>query len=51
MIMLWAFAAFAVVVVGAWAQDRWPRSIIARIMALFCGAWFAGVWLAVFLLS
>lgn len=49
MIMLWVFAAFAGVVVGAWTQDRWPRSILARIVAMFGAAWFAGVWLGVWL--
>lgn len=51
MTLLWFFGAVAVLVAGAWVQDRWPRSIAARVVALMCSAWFAGTWLALFLLS
>jgi hypothetical protein len=51
MILVWVALAFGGVVAGAWVQDRWPRSIVARCVALASGCWFAGVWGAVLLLS
>lgn len=51
MIFVWIAAAFGGVCAGAWVQDRWPRSIVARVVALAGCAWFGGVWLAVTLLQ
>jgi hypothetical protein len=50
-IFVWVALAFAGVGAGAWVQDRWPRSIVARLVALAGCCWFGGVWLAVLLLQ
>lgn len=44
-------AALALLAAGAWAQDRWPRSLAARFGALAGGSILAGVWLQIFLLA
>jgi hypothetical protein len=49
--LVWVAVSLAGLGAGAAVQDVWPRSIAARIAAMFGGAWFAGVWLSLFLLS
>lgn len=51
MIFAWIALALVAVTAGAWAQDRWPGSIVARVAAMFGAAWFGGVWLAALLLG
>jgi hypothetical protein len=51
MMLVWVGASLVGVCAGAWVQDRWPRSIIARIAAMFGAAWFGGVWLSLYLLG
>jgi hypothetical protein len=51
MMVVWIVGTLTLLAAGAWAQDRRPWSIVARMVALAGGCWFAGAWLALFLLS
>jgi hypothetical protein len=49
--LVWVAVSLVGLGAGAAVQDRWPRSITARIAAMFGAAWFGGVWLSLYLLG
>jgi hypothetical protein len=51
MTQLWIAAALIGLALGVWAQDRWPRSLLAGVAALAGCSWFGGVCLAVLLVG